>query len=84
MSVIQTGTRPGEEEEEAAEEEEEEDKNSASKPRFHAQGWNKSFRATPLTLMCLYVYFVCLLLTILYVLKGIPSHNSCLKVIPSK
>ena len=47
MSVIQTGTRPGEEEEE---EEEAEDENSASKPRFHAQGWNESFRATPLTL----------------------------------
>ena len=43
MSVIETGTRPGEEEEEEAEE----DKNSASKPRFHAQECNKSFRATP-------------------------------------
>ena len=45
MCVIEKQTGPGEQEEE------EEEEKSASKPRFHAQGWNKSFQGTPLTLM---------------------------------
>ena len=48
MCVIEKQTGPGEQQEEEEEEGEEGEEKSASKPRFHAQGWNKSFQGTPL------------------------------------
>jgi hypothetical protein len=58
MCVIEKQTGPGEQEEEEEGEGEEEEEKSASKPRFHAQGWKKSFQGTPLTL----IYFLVRLL----------------------
>ena len=45
VCVIEKQTGPGEQEEG------EEEEKSASKPRFHAQGWKKSFQGTPLALI---------------------------------
>ena len=42
MCVIEKHTGPGEQQQQQGEEEQ-----STSKPRFHAQGWNKSFQGTP-------------------------------------
>ena len=69
MCVIEKQTGPGEQQEG--------EENSASKPRFHAQGWNKSFQGTPLTLMYVYIY-----LCILHVYENSQIQSIAVLVVP--